>query len=238
MADRPLVSVILPTYNEAGNIGDLVAAIRQALGDAGMAYEVIVVDDNSPDGTADIVRRQFGDAPEVRLEVRTRGRGLASAIRHGIEQSQGEIVAVMDTDFNHPPAMLPQMVDFLKYYDLVIGSRFVMGGGMEDIRRYYLSYIYNFWVRITLRTQIQDNLSGFFTMRRAQLNTYRFDEIFYGYGDYFIRLLLGAWRRKMRILEVPVFYDLRRHGASKTDFGGVFKQYTRAVVQARLFPPH
>jgi len=119
----------------------------------------------------------------------------------------------------------------------VIGSRFVMGGGMEDLLRYYLSFAYNFAVRVTLRTQIQDNLSGLFAARRDTLRLFDFDRIFYGYGDYFIRLLLVAWRRKLRMLEVPVYYQLRRHGQSKTAFWGVFTQYTRAVISARLHPP-
>ena len=231
------VSVILPTYNEAGNIGDLVAEIRSHLGKSGLDYEVLVVDDNSPDGTAEVVRSRFGELPDVKLMVRTHGRGLASAIRYGIENSRGQAVVVMDTDFNHPPAMLPQMVELLKYYDVVIGSRFVMRGGMEETERYLLSYLYNFGIRMVLRTQIQDNLSGFFTIRRDCLYKMSFDRIFYGYGDYFIRLLLAAWRHNMRLLEVPVFYELRRHGQSKTNFVNVFKQYTRAVLEARLRPP-
>jgi dolichol-phosphate mannosyltransferase len=234
---RPAVSVVLPTYDEAGNIASLIERISAALAGAGLTYEVIVVDDSSPDGTAQVVRDRFGECPEVRLMVRTDERGLASAIRRGIEASRGDAVAVMDTDFNHPPEMLPQMVDFLRYYDLVIGSRFVMGGGMEDVRRYLMSYAFNFGIRVALRTQIQDNLSGFFTARRETLDLFEFGTIFYGYGDYFIRLLLAAWRRRLRLLEVPVFYELRRHGESKTNFRGIFRQYTRAVIAARLRPP-
>ena len=163
------VSVILPTYNESKNIVPLIEAIQHELGQAGISHEVLVVDDNSPDGTAAMVRERFGGDERVRLFVRTEERGLATAIAHGIRQAQGESVAVMDTDFNHDPVMLPQMVKFLEYYDIVIGSRFVMGGGMEQQWRYNASFLFNFFVRIVLHTQIQDNLCGFFTMRRDKL---------------------------------------------------------------------
>lgn len=250
LSSTPDVSIILPTYNERDNIGDLIDAIHQALMGGGddrpLRYEVLVMDDNSPDGTADLVRRRFGlDAAGVscrgdatlRLHVRTHDKGLANSIRDGLERAAGRTLVVMDTDFNHDPALIPQMVDLLRYYDLVIGSRFVMRGGMEDIARYRLSLLYNMFIRFLFQTQIQDNLSGFFAVRRDRLMQLRprFDKIFYGYGDYFIRLLLMAWRSEWKILEVPVFYILRRHGASKTTFWPIFRDYTKAVIRLRLF---
>ena len=139
----------------------------------------------------------------------------------------------MDTDFNHDPKMIPQMVKFLEYYDMVIGSRFVMRGGMQDVRRYLLSFMFNFWLRLWLRTQVQDNLCGFFSMRREKLLALDLDGIFYGYGDYFMRLVLMAWRHDYALLEVPVFYQLRQHGVSKTGFVGVFRDYTVAALRLR-----
>lgn len=243
------VSVILPTFNERDNICDLVDAIHRELEPTGYAYEVLVVDDNSPDGTAEVVRRRYqiqGAAPApigassrgvVRLFVRTQEKGLANSIRDGLLAAQGRTLVVMDTDFNHDPAMIPQMVDLLRYYDLVIGSRFVMRGGMEDRLRYHFSQLYNVFIRALFQTQIQDNLSGYFAIRRERLYSLAplFPAIFYGYGDYFIRLLLAAWRQDWKILEVPVFYILRRHGDSKTGFWSVFKKYTAAVLRLRLF---
>lgn len=242
------VSVILPTFNERDNICDLVDAIHRELEPAGYAYEVLVVDDNSPDGTADVVRLRYrlegsatallpgSERGRLRLFVRTQNRGLANSIRDGLLAAQGQTLVVMDTDFNHDPAMIPQMVDLLRYYDLVIGSRFVMRGGMEDRLRYHFSQLYNVFIRALFQTQIQDNLSGYFAIRRERLYSLAplFPAIFYGYGDYFIRLLLAAWRQGWKILEVPVFYILRRHGDSKTGFWSVFKKYTAAVLRLRL----
>lgn len=242
------VSVVLPTFNERDNICDLIDAICRELQPAGYRFEILVVDDNSPDGTAEVVRRRYhlGDdssaaipkyaAGSLGLFVRTQDKGLAASIRDGLILAQGQTLVVMDTDFNHDPAMIPQMVDLLRHYDLVIGSRFVTRGGMEDRLRYHFSQLYNVFIRALFQTQIQDNLSGFFAVRRDRLFSLAplFPRIFYGYGDYFIRLLLVAWRSDWKILEVPVFYILRRHGASKTGFWSVFKQYTAAVLRLRI----
>lgn len=243
------VSIVLPTYNERDNICDLIEAIRAELNSGLWRYELLVVDDDSPDGTAHIVRDAYGLGREddrvkldgcngqLRVIVRTANRGLAASVWEGLLRSRGDILVVMDTDFNHDPSMIPQMVDLLRYYDLVIGSRFVMRGGMEDAVRYQLSLFYNMFIRVLFQTQIQDHLSGFFAVRRhrvEQLGSVA-DRIFYGYGDYFIRLLLVAWRKNWKILEVPVYYILRRHGTSKTGFWRIFREYTTAVVRLRLF---
>ncbi len=228
------VSVILPTYDERDNIVPLVQAIQRELGNAGIAYELLIVDDSSPDGTAQVVRDHFGDDERVRLFVRTEDRGLARAIVYGINRAQGDTVAIMDTDFNHDPAMLPQMVKFLEYYDIIIGSRFTMGGGMEDRWRYLGSFMFNFFVRVILRTQIQDNLCGFFTIRRDKLLNMDVERIFDGYGEYFMHLLFLAWRKRYTILEVPVFYIKRPHGKSKSRFLNMLVNYSWTALQVRL----
>jgi dolichol-phosphate mannosyltransferase len=228
------VSVILPTYNEAKNIVPLVEAIQGQLAPMGLQYEVIVVDDNSPDGTAEAVRSRFAQDLTVRLTVRTAEHGLATAILCGLRQSQMDVVVVMDTDFNHDPAMLPQMIKFLEYYDVIIGSRFTMGGGMEDQARYYASFCYNLFLRLVLRTQVQDNLSGFFAMVRSKLFALDVDSIFHGYGEYFMRLLFLAWAAHLTLIEVPTYYVLRRHGTSKSHFGSMVIDYTRAALKLRF----
>lgn len=225
------VSVILPTYCERDNILDLITAIENVLLPLEWETEIFVVDDNSPDGTADAVlayRPKAGLA--LRCHQRLHERGLATAIQFGLQHATGDVLVVMDTDFNHDPVMIPQMVKFLEYYDLVIGSRFVMGGGMEDRRRYYYSLAYNLFVRMVLRLQVQDNLSGFFAIRRDRLNILNQPEIFRGYGEYFIRLLFAARQSGYRMLEVPVFYILRRHGESKSRFFSMLRDYTGCVL--------
>jgi dolichol-phosphate mannosyltransferase len=227
-------SIILPTYNEKENIVELIQTIFATLEPLNLDFQVVVVDDNSPDGTAEAVRQGFSHNGQVKLCVRTEARGLATAIRHGIDHSDGDILVFMDTDFNHDPTIIPQMIKFLEYYDLIIGSRFVMAGGMEDRFRQFSSRIYNYGIRLLFGTPIHDNLSGFFSIYREKLEAMDLDQIYYGYGDYFIRLLMMAHNRDYQMLEIPVFYRLRLHGHSKTQFIQILVQYTRALVALRI----
>jgi dolichol-phosphate mannosyltransferase len=226
-------SIILPTYNEKDNIVELIRAIFGALTTC-TDFEVVVVDDNSPDGTGEAVRQNFDGDSRVKLFVRTNERGLATAIRYGAERAGGDILVFMDTDFNHDPAILPQMIRFLEYYDIIIGSRFVMAGGMEDRFRQFSSLIYNYGIRLLFHTPVHDNLSGFFSIYRDKLMALDLDQIYYGYGDYFIRLVMVAHRRGYNMLEIPVFYRLRTRGHSKTQFLSIFKKYTLALITLRI----
>jgi dolichol-phosphate mannosyltransferase len=225
------LSVILPCYNERENIVPLVRDLLSLLSFLEGGLEVLVVDDNSPDGTAQVTREAFADDERVKVLVRTNNRGLANSIRDGLETAHGRILVVMDTDFNHPPADVPGLYHIASYADLVVGSRFVFGGGMPDGARYLLSYVYNIFMRLMLGTRIDDNLSGFFAIRREALTLLPFDKIFWGYGDYFFRLLLLAQRAKMRVIQVPVQYGLRPAGEMKTRFLGIFTQYTGEVLK-------
>lgn len=222
------VSVILPTYNEKGNIVLLIQAINKAL--LKKSHEVIVVDDNSPDKTAEEVAKKFSSNKNVKIIVRKTAHGLATAIKYGIERAKGDVIVVMDTDFQHDPNLIPRMFNLCQYYDLVIGSRFVRGGGMQEGYRYYYSYLFNLLVRLALRMQIQDNLSGFFAMRRIKLNKLQLNKIFIGYGDYFIRLLHASAKAKYSILEIPVFYHIRAYGQSKSSFLNMIINYTKTVL--------
>ncbi len=227
-------SIILPTYNEKDNIIELIQAIFATMEPHSIEFDIVVVDDNSPDGTADAVHHNFDGDSRIKLFVRTEERGLATAILYGIRHSTGDILVFMDTDFNHDPAIIPQMIKFLEYYDLIIGSRFVMAGGMEDRFRQFSSNIYNYAIRLLFRTPVHDNLSGFFSISRDKLESMDLEQIYYGYGDYFIRLLMVAHNRGYRMLEIPVFYRLRMHGHSKTQFVSILTQYTRALISLRI----
>src|SRR5436190_4971243 len=160
------VSIILPTFNEVGNIVALVHAITAAI-PAGWDHEIIVVDDNSPDGTHEAVRQAFIDDPRVIPILRTKDRGFAKSIRAGLERASAERVVIMDSDFTHDPVEIPRLLHVGEIYDIVSGSRFCAGGRMGDIGHYIASMLYNWMLRILLRTQVQDNLGGYFTARRA-----------------------------------------------------------------------
>jgi dolichol-phosphate mannosyltransferase len=229
----PAVAVIMPTYDEAGNVVPLISDVRAALAGTGLVSEIVVVDDDSPDGTGRVAQEHFTGDVAVRIIVRTMERGLATAIQTGIKASDAPIIVVMDTDFNHDPADVPRLVHELRDADLVVGSRFVRNGGMEDRLRYFLSLIYNLALRAVLGSQVTDNLSGFFAIRRERLDELPLDAILFASGDYFIRLLYAAQHRGFRISEVPVFYPRRRYGVSKTHFVDIFLRYTRVVLGLR-----
>ena len=109
-------SIILPTYNEKDNIVELINAIFAILASDSLDFEIVLVDDNSPDGTAEAVRQNFDGNGRVKLFVRTQERGLATAIRYGLEHSDGDILVFMDTDFNHDPAMIPQIYAYISNF--------------------------------------------------------------------------------------------------------------------------
>lgn len=225
-------SVILPTYNESGNIIQLITSI-QAVVPPTMQCEIIVVDDNSPDGTYALVRDRFvGDASVVPI-LRTTDRGFAKSIRHGIENASHDRIVVMDSDLTHDPIEIPRLLHVGQIYDLVSGSRFCAGGRMTDTRHYLSSLLYNWVLRLVLRTQVQDNLGGYFTVRREQILALPMDEIFFGYGEYYFRLLHFAQRNGMSIVEVPSHYLLRGAGTSKSNWTKMFWNYTKAAVQLR-----
>lgn len=225
----PEVSVVLPCYNERDNIGPLVDRLLDVL--SAKAVEILIVDDNSPDGTAELVRRKFAEDPRIRLIVRSTNRGLANSVREGIEAATGKIVVVMDTDFNHSPDDVPLMCHIAERVDMVVGSRFIFGGGMPNRSRYFASYVYNLFMRLVLGTRMDDNLSGFFAAPKASLSQLDFNKIFFGYGDYFFRLLLKSQERRFRHVQVPVLYGVRRAGVAKTRIFGIFLEYTREVLR-------
>ncbi|OHC73482.1 MAG: dolichol-phosphate mannosyltransferase [Rhodospirillales bacterium RIFCSPLOWO2_12_FULL_58_28] len=226
------LSIVLPAYNERENIVALVERLLQVMDGVVKGLEIIVIDDNSPDGTAEAVRRVFSGDHRVQVVVRTENRGLANSIRVGIEKSAGEVVVVMDTDFNHPPECVPILYDFTRHADLVIGSRFTFGGGTSSSRlRYYLSYCYNLFMRLVLGTRIDDNLGGLFSIKREALEKLDFDKIFWGYGDYFFRLLLLSQRLGLRHVQIPVMYGNRLGGEPKTRFLNIFAKYTMEVFR-------
>jgi len=227
------VSVILPTYNEAGNIIGLVEEILANI-PSDVEPEILIVDDDSPDNTYTVAKNAFATNPAVRLILRTEDRGFAKSIREGIEQASGDFVIVMDTDFTHDPVEIPRLLHIARIYDIVSGSRFCAGGNMQDKTHYLSSLAYNWLLRAMLHTQLQDNLGGYFVMKRETILSLPLDEIFHGYGDYFFRLLYFAQRRGLKVIEIPAIYRVRTYGSSKSNFLKMLFSYSRAAMQLRL----
>ncbi len=231
---RQRISVILPTYNEAGHIVELIKEIFKVTEKAGLETEIVLVDDNSSDRTAGIVEESFKNNSSVKIYIRKNERGLATAIKFGIEKADGEILVFMDTDFNHDPQVIPMLIYQLTKFDIAVGSRFVAGGGMKGSQfRYWGSYIFNAFVKLILQIKTNDNLCGFFATSRRVINSLNRDKIFTGYGDYFIRFLYEAAKKRLSIIEVPVIYQERHSGRSKTNFLKHLLCYIMTVLKIR-----
>jgi dolichol-phosphate mannosyltransferase len=205
-----LVSIVLPTYNEQHNIIEAVESVIQQVGDP---VEVIVVDDDSPDDTYHIVTGMGDD--RVRAIKRISTRGLASAINRGIIETRGEFIGWMDADLSMPAELLPVMIEKLKDYDIVIGSRYAEGG--RDARswlRVVASRMINGLATIVLGFGIKDYDSGFIVMRRDVLD--RVTLMPTGYGSYFVEFIYACCKKGLRVLEVPYTFNDREKGVSKS----------------------
>jgi dolichol-phosphate mannosyltransferase len=211
------LTVVVPTYREAGNVEALVGLLDAAL--AGVAWEVVFVDDDSPDGTADLVRTVAGRDPRVRIVHRLGRRGLSSACIEGMLASASPYVAVMDADLQHDEKLLPTMLAVLKAgeADVVIGSRYVDGGGLGgwDASRAQMSQTATRLSRLVLPTPVADPMSGFFMLPRPVfLERAR---ALSGIGFKILLDLLTARREPLRIRELPYTFRTRVAGESKLD---------------------
>jgi len=230
--EKETVSVVLPCYNEKENILSLIKAISLEL--EGYNFEIVVVDDNSPDGTFDLIHTS--DLPHTVAHKRTRSPSLAESIRHGIEHSSGNIVVVMDSDFNHKPECLPVLLANIKFYDCVSASRFVYGGDMGNKFRHISSWLFNIFNRILTRTSITDSLFGYFAIKRDILDGVDFDKVFWGYGDYCIRLMYYLQKGNVSILQIPGVLGQRLGGQGNTKMLKTLRQYTTEVFKLALIP--
>jgi len=208
--ERGLVSMILPTYNERENIEEEIDRIVRAVGDP---VEVVVVDDDSPDGTWEQASRAGGGRVKVIRRVKTRG--LASAINRGIIESRGDIIGWMDADMSMPASLLPAMISKLAEHDVVIGSRYVTGGGdQRPFLRVLASRLINALATLVLGYGIKDYDSGFIVMHRHVLN--RVTQIPTGYGAYFVEFIYTCCRKGLSVLELPYVLTDRTRGKSKS----------------------
>jgi dolichol-phosphate mannosyltransferase len=230
-----VISVILPTYNERDGIAELVGELLAVVRRARLDAEVLVVDDDSPDGTAHHLEETFRGDAAVRVFVRRGERGLASAIHRGLVEARGDTLVVMDSDGNHDPALVPLMARCAEDFDVVVGSRYVLGGGMLTSKfRYWASFAFNLLIRAVLALRIHDHLSGYLAFRRGVLERLDARAVFYGYGDYAIRMLWHAVRGGGSVLEIPTVYRFRIGGESKTRFLAYFWTYLASVFRLRL----
>lgn len=211
--------VIIPTYKEKENISDIIHAVM----DLEEGFHILVIDDNSPDGTADIVKElQNKFAERLFLIMREGKLGLGTAyitgFKWGLEKGY-KYIFEMDADFSHNPLDLPRLYRALnrKKVNVVVGSRYTRGGGVENwpLNRLMLSYIASLYVRLITWMPVHDPTAGFVGYSREVLETIDLDSIkFIGYA-FQIEMKFTAWQHGFQITELPITFTDRKKGASK-----------------------
>ena len=209
--------VVIPTFNEAGNITtvfDRIFALNYS------TVHVLIVDDNSPDGTAEIVRQHSEREPRIHLIERQAKMGLGTAYVTGFKfalQNGFDFVFEMDADLSHDPEELPRFIDKLDEFDLVIGSRYLTGVNVNNwpLSRLLLSLFANWYTRVITGMPIRDCTSGFKCFSRKVLETIDLDHIVSNGYAFQIEMHYKAWRQGFRIGEIPIVFTERLSGKSK-----------------------
>lgn len=209
--------VIIPTYNEKENIENIIIRVV----DLKTPFDILVVDDSSPDGTSQIVKELQKSLPQLHLEVRKEKDGLGKAYTHGFKwalQRSYQFIFEMDADLSHNPDDLPKLLDALKNgNDVAIGSRYSHGVNVVNwpMSRVLLSFIASKYARFVTRLPIHDATAGFVGYRRIVLETLNLDNIkFKGYG-FQIEMKFKAWKKNFKLIEVPIIFTNRVAGESK-----------------------
>jgi dolichol-phosphate mannosyltransferase len=214
------VWLILPTYNEAENIEKIVAAALPQLAATGLEHRILIVDDGSPDGTGAIADRLAGEHREVEVLHRTSKDGIGPAYLAGFGRALAggaDLVMEMDSDFSHDPADIPRLVAAAADADVVLGSRYVEGGGVTDwgLGRRLISRGGSLYARLLLGVPVRDLTGGFKCFRREVLETLDLSSVSAdGYG-FQIEMTYRALRAGFRVREVPILFRDRRVGSSK-----------------------
>jgi dolichol-phosphate mannosyltransferase len=213
----PLLSVVIPTFNESKNVRLHFAALQKTLGT--LAWEAVYVDDDSPDGTNQVLREMAQEYPNLRLIHRIGRRGLSSAVIEGMLSTSSPYIAVMDCDLQHDESILPTMLNTLQSepLDIVIGSRFVSGGsiGKWDNKRLAMSKFASKVSRLIVKQDLSDPMSGFFMVTRDAFNNTV--KGLSGHGFKILLDLFASSPTPLRFKEVPFTFGLRQHGESKVD---------------------
>lgn len=213
----PELALVVPTLNEVGNIKPLLQRLEIAL--KGISWEIIFVDDDSSDGTEDIIREFSAHNPRVRMIARIGRRGLSSACIEGMLATTAPYIAVMDADLQHDESLLPKMLSIIKNRgkDIVIASRFLKGGKSDVLSasRERLSRIGNFLSRMIIKVHLSDPLSGYFMLRRELLHETAHS--LSGKGFKILVDILSSAKGTLKIEEIPLKFRDRLSGESKLD---------------------
>lgn len=203
--------MIIPTYNERDNLEELVRRTSAACSETEMEHEIVIVDDNSPDGTGDLAE-ELGKSYSVKVVHRAGKLGLSTAVLEGFEAASGSILVVMDADLSHPPEKISEMVERISKggADMVIGSRYVEGGHVENWPLHRRAMSKGATLLARWLTKVKDPMSGFFALKRAVIEGVELDPVGYKIG---LEILVKG--KVSRVDEVPITFADRKAGKSK-----------------------
>lgn len=228
--------VMIPTYNERENIGNL---IQEILNLNIPDLHIVVVDDNSPDGTSEVVRNLSGKHPEVELLLRTTERGRGSAgiagFKYALEHGTDSVIE-MDADFSHHPKYIPHLLEALHDADMVIGSRFV-GGGKDvnrGIARRIITFLAGIYVRVLLGLKIKDVSSGYRCFKRKVLESIELDSVISTGPSIVSEVFYRAHLKGFSIKEIPIEFEDRIHGQTKLNYKILIKTLLMVLEFKRL----
>lgn len=231
------VLVIIPTYNEIENISKMIDTVM-ALPDG---YDLLIIDDGSPDGTAQAVRDKMALYPDrLFLECRSGKLGLGTAYIHGFKwalQRQYDYIMEMDADFSHNPDDLTRLYHECKdrEADVCVGSRYITGVNVVNwpMGRVLMSYFASAYVRFITRMPLRDSTAGFVCYRRRVLEAIELDKIeFKGYA-FQIEMKFKSWKKKFKVVEIPIIFVNRQLGTSKMN-SSIFGEAVFGVISLRL----
>ena len=219
------IAVIIPTYNERQNVGLLIDKIL-SLGIKNLS--IIVVDDNSPDGTGKLVDKIAEKKNEVMVIHRPRKLGLGSAYKAGFQKAlrlSNQVLITMDADFSHNPDVIPRMLTKIKNFDVVIGSRYVKGGKIHgfNVWRHILSGGAQALVKPILGICVRDSTSGFRAYKAEVLKKIRYKNIKSEGYSFLIEVIFLSQQKSFKFVEVPIVYKLRAKGKSKLSQWEIYK---------------
>lgn len=208
--------VVIPTYNEKDNIERLAKAIF----DLGQAIDILIVDDNSPDGTGQIADRLSGEDSRIHVLHRPAKLGLGSAYIEGFRFALGQdydLVFEMDADFSHDPSFIPAFLEQARQCDVVLGSRYIQGVNVINwpMSRLLLSYFANLYTRVITGLPIRDATGGFKCFRREVLESIDLDRVKSDGYSFQIEVTFQCWKKGFRICEIPIIFYERQKGHSK-----------------------
>jgi len=224
------VSIVIPTLNEHGNITRLIEKINIITKENNISNEIIIVDDNSIDGTIEDVKKLQEDQKNLHLIVRTNNRGIGTAHIEGYNNAQGDIIISMDADLSHPPEKIPEFINKINEgYDMVMSSRYISGGATDKRLKFYLiSKMGGYYLSKTLRINIIDLSTGYRAVKKeiwAKIKSYQYSNR----NIFLIESIYYAHKHGANLTEIPIFFKDREIGDSKTP-------YIKMAIKAIILP--